>query len=205
MIESGERSLAPSMKILLLKPFSGLCVAVIAIASGVLSQGMAQISFWFVALVIGLWSRFAPIAFRKGIETLQNFFYGDVGGLSFLEVFSNLDWYWLVLIPMVGELMVGLILDKFTPDVRAKSVADTIQDSSLNGGRVSIREGIASLFASLLTLGAGGSSGREGPVVHMASVISSWVCSRFQFDTITNRDLLGCGVTAAVSPASMLQ
>jgi CIC family chloride channel protein len=173
VIESGERSLAPSIKNLLLKPFLGFRFAAIAIVSGVRRQGIVQINFWFVALVIGLCSGFASIVFRKGIETLQNFLYGDGGKGSFLEVVSSLDWYWLVLIPMVGGLIVGLILDKFTPDARARSVADTIEDSSLNGSRVSIKEGIASSLASLLTLGSGGSSGREGPVVHMASVISS--------------------------------
>ena len=51
----------------------------------------------------------------------------------------------------------------------------------------------------MITLGMGGSSGREGPVVHLAAVISTWVSDRIDADGITGRDLLGCAVAAAVS------
>jgi CIC family chloride channel protein len=51
----------------------------------------------------------------------------------------------------------------------------------------------------MVTLGTGGSSGREGPVVHLAAVISTWVNRRINADGITGRDLLGCAVAAAVS------
>ena len=69
----------------------------------------------------------------------------------------------------------------------------------LNNGKINQGGGIASAFASLITLGSGGSSGREGPVVHLAAVISGWVCNKVQIDTVSNRDLLGCAVAAAVS------
>ena len=69
----------------------------------------------------------------------------------------------------------------------------------MTDGRVEVKAGIASMFASLITLSSGGSSGREGPVVHMAGVISTWVCRRIHADGITGRDLLGCAVAAAVS------
>ena len=65
--------------------------------------------------------------------------------------------------------------------------------------QVAQRAGLASAAASLITLGSGGSSGREGPVVHLAAVISSWVAERIRADGITARDLLGCAVAAAVS------
>jgi CIC family chloride channel protein len=51
----------------------------------------------------------------------------------------------------------------------------------------------------MITLGTGGSTGREGPVVHLAAVISTWVNQRMLADGITGRDLLGCAVAAAVS------
>ncbi|MGR3662460.1 MAG: chloride channel protein, partial [Paracoccaceae bacterium] len=79
------------------------------------------------------------------------------------------------------------------------SVADVIEGAALNEGRVNRRAGLASALASLITLSSGGSTGREGPVVHLAGVISSWVSDRIHADGITGRDLLGCAVAAAVS------
>ncbi|MEO0782561.1 MAG: chloride channel protein, partial [Pseudomonadota bacterium] len=87
----------------------------------------------------------------------------------------------------------------FTPDARARSVADVIEGAALGDGRVEIKAGIASVFASIITLGTGGSSGREGPVVHLAGLISTWVSDRIKASGLTSRDLLGCAVAAAVS------
>jgi CIC family chloride channel protein len=80
-----------------------------------------------------------------------------------------------------------------------RSVADVIEGAALDNGRVEVRAGLASALASMITLGSGGSSGREGPVVHLAAVISTWVSQRMNADGITGRDLLGCAVAAAVS------
>jgi len=105
----------------------------------------------------------------------------------------------IILIPVLGGLFTGLILHRFTDDARVRSVADVIEGAALHDGRVEKRAGIASALASLITLSTGGSTGREGPVVHLAGVISSWVSNKINANGITGRDLLGCAVAAAVS------
>ncbi|WP_439110457.1 chloride channel protein [Lentibacter sp.] len=162
-------------------------------------RGPSQVQFWFIALVIGIAAGAAAVVFRKGIEALQAWAYGTphVGHLYGLT--REIDWFWVLLIPVIGGLIVGQILHHYTPDGRVRAVADVIEGAALKDGRVERREGVASALASLITLGTGGSSGREGPVVHMAAVISSWVSNRLHSDGITGRDLLGCAVAAAVS------
>ncbi|MGH1577638.1 chloride channel protein [Planktotalea sp.] len=162
-------------------------------------KGPSQIQFWFIALMIGIAAGCAAVAFRAGISTLQTMLYGveDVNKLhSFAE---SLAWYWILLIPMAGGLCVGIILHHFTPDGRVRSVSDVIEGAALNNGRVEKKAGIASALSSMITLGTGGSTGREGPVVHIAAMMSSWVSNLIRADGITGRDLLGCAVAAAVS------
>ncbi|MEG3662669.1 chloride channel protein [Celeribacter halophilus] len=162
-------------------------------------RGPSQIQFWFIALLIGIASGFAALGFRKGIDLLQGMLYGTPD-LRHLHTFaSDLPWYWVLFLPVFGGLVVGIVLNWFTPDGRVRSVADVIEGAALNQGRVEKRAGLASAFASLITLSTGGSSGREGPVVHLAGVISTWVSNRLHADGITGRDLLGCAVAAAVS------
>jgi CIC family chloride channel protein len=162
-------------------------------------KGPSKITFWFIALLIGIAAGFAALFFRKGINLLQTTLYGT-DDVQFLHSFiSGLEWYWIILIPTFGGLVSGLILHQFTPDARARSVADVIEGAALHDGRVETRAGLASALASMVTLGTGGSSGREGPVVHLAAVISTWVNRRINADGITGRDLLGCAVAAAVS------
>ena len=162
-------------------------------------KGPGQVTFWFIALLIGIAAGFAALFFRKGINWLQATLYGTEDVNLLHSFISELPWYWVVLIPTTGGLAVGLILHHFTHDARSRSVGDVILGAALHDGRVEAKAGIASAFASLITLSTGGSSGREGPVVHLAGVISTWVSIRINANGITGRDLLGCAVAAAVS------
>ncbi|MEL7165305.1 MAG: chloride channel protein [Pseudomonadota bacterium] len=162
-------------------------------------QGPSQIQFWFIALAIGIAAGFAALFFRKGIEALQAFLYGTENVQYIHSFAASLAWYWILIIPVLGGLATGLILHLFTEDATARSVADVIEGAALRNGHVSTRAGVASAFASFITLSSGGSTGREGPVVHIAAVLSTKVSRWIKADGITGRDLLGCAVAAAVS------
>ncbi len=162
-------------------------------------EGPDQLQFWIIALVIGILAGFAALFFRKGINALQAFLYGTDDPALLHTHAETLPWFWLLVLPALAGLVVGVILNWTTHDGRVRSVADVIEGAAMWEGRVEKRAGIGSALASLITLSAGGSSGREGPVVHMAAVISTWISARINASGVTARDLLGCAVAAAVS------
>ncbi len=162
------------------------------------TKGPSQLTFWVLALIIGVAAGAAALVFRVAISEVQGLLYG-ADNSTLTTTLGSLDWKWVVGIPILGGLAVGLILTRFTPDAQARAVSDVIHGAAMNEGRVSKRIGLASAAAALITLSTGGSSGREGPVVHLAAVISSWVSNRIHADGITARDLMGCAVAAAVS------
>ncbi|SLN19740.1 chloride channel protein [Pseudooctadecabacter jejudonensis] len=163
------------------------------------TRGPSQVQFWFIALLVGIGASLIAIVFRFGIETVQTRLYGTDDVADLHTTIASLDWWWILLIPMAGGLAVGLILDRFTDDGRVRSVADVIEGAALYEGRVERRKGLASGAASFITLSTGGSTGREGPVVHLAAILSTYVSRLIRADGITGRDLLGCAVAAAVS------
>ncbi|MEO1640274.1 MAG: chloride channel protein [Pseudomonadota bacterium] len=163
------------------------------------THGPNQIQFWFIALAIGIGAGLAAVLFRLGIYAIQTTVYGNDDVLTLHSFAENLAWYHLLIIPICGGLIVGIILDRFTDDGRVRSVADVIEGAALSEGRVEVRSGLASAAASMITLSTGGSTGREGPVVHLAGVISTAICRWINANGITGRDLLGCAVAAAVS------
>jgi CIC family chloride channel protein len=163
------------------------------------TKGPGKVTFWFIALIIGIAAGFAALFFRKGITLIQSTLYGTDDPQHLHSFLGSLEWYWIIVIPTLGGLVVGLILHHLTRDARVRSVGDVILGAALHEGRVETRAGLASALASLITLSTGGSSGREGPVVHLAGVIATWVSRRINADGITGRDLLGCAVAAAVS------
>ena len=163
------------------------------------ARGPSQVQFWFIALAVGIASGYAAVAFMIGIRGLQAFLYGTEDVHRLHSFAATLPWYWVLMLPALGGLIVGILLTRFTPDGRVRGVAEVIQASAMKEGRVERRAGLASVAASLVTLSSGGSSGREGPVVHMVGMIAGWVSNRINADGITGRDLLGCAVAAGVA------
>ncbi|MEO0905637.1 MAG: chloride channel protein, partial [Pseudomonadota bacterium] len=187
------------VKALLQQGFADATLACRDAAQVMKTHGPNQIQFWFIALAIGIAAGFVAVLFRLGIYAIQTAAYGTDDVLTLHSFAAGLAWYLILVIPICGGLIVGLILHRFTDDGRVRSVADVIEGAALAEGRVEVRRGLASAAASMITLSTGGSSGREGPVVHLAGVISTCVCRWINASGITGRDLLGCAVAAAVS------
>ncbi len=163
------------------------------------TKGPSQVQFWLIALLMGILGGLAALGFRLSIDAIQRFVYRTHEPSTLHRFAFDLPWWWLVLVATCGGLLVGLILHFFTLDGRVRAVADVIEGAALREGRVDRKEGIASAFASLITLGTGGSAGREGPVVHLAAVISTYICRLMNANAVNSRDLLGCAVAAGVS------
>lgn len=158
-----------------------------------------MIRFWVLALFVGIGGGLSAVSFRLGLEELQAWLYG-VPHVNVLHSYANsVPWYLIVGLPIIGGLVVGIILHRFTDDGRVRSVADVIEGAAIKDGRIEHKEGWASAMASLITLSSGGSSGREGPVVHLAAVIASWISHKAKVNGVTGRDLMGCAAAAAVS------
>ena len=163
------------------------------------TRGPNQFQFWLIALAIGFLAGGLAVIFRLGIYLIQTWAYGTEDITLLHSFVAGLEWYQVLLIPICGGLVVGLVLDRFTDDGRVRSVADVIEAAALNNGRVEVRRGLASGLASMITLATGGSTGREGPVVHLAAMVSTVISRWMNATGITGRDLLGCAVAAAVS------
>lgn len=157
-----------------------------------------QIILSALAVAVGLLGGGAAIAFREAIEFVQLGFYGFDGELFHSMVVDH-PWWWILLAPAGGGLLVGLILRFFSPEKRALGVADVIEASALNGGRMSLNAGLRGFLISAVTIGSGGSAGREGPVVHFAAALAAKTARMLHLDRSLGQTLLGCGVAAGVA------
>ena len=71
--------------------------------------GLSQMQFWIIALLIGIASGLATLGFRLAITYLQFFSYGE-SGISLTDAVSQLPWFTVMIIPIIGGLIVGIIL-----------------------------------------------------------------------------------------------
>lgn len=71
---------------------------------------------------------------------------------------------WLPLLMVGGGLVVGAVAWRLAPEVAGHGTDATIRSFHRQGGRVRLRVPILKTLTSAITLGSGGSGGREGPV-----------------------------------------
>ena len=83
-------------------------------------RGPSQMQFWLIALFIGVAAGLAAMLFRMGIEALQSAVYGTPNVNRLHSFAETLDWWWVLVIPVLGGMAVGLILYVFTPDGRLR-------------------------------------------------------------------------------------
>jgi len=157
-----------------------------------------QILVWFMALNAGVMVAFGTIMFREFILFIQYLWVGT-SSESILEIIANAPWYLVFVGPVLGGLLVGICLEKIVPGKRTFGVADVIEVKTHGSKPIAILPALSSALVTSISLGAGASTGREGPVVHLGAAISSYLGAKFNLPNWGAKTLLGCGVAAAVS------
>lgn len=153
---------------------------------------------WLLALLVGVISGYTALAFYSLVAAIQKLLYGATEA-SIESGGAQLDWYVVLIVPIIGGLIVGVILHVFSASGRAASVAEVIESSRVRNCELSLRSGLISFVVSVVSLGFGASSGREGPVVHAGATLASQISYWLKCSPLRGRTLLGCAAAAAVS------
>lgn len=104
----------------------------------------------------------------------------------------------LALIPAAGGLLAGIVISMFARETQGTGVATAI-DAYHNGrGIINGRVGLVKILASAITLGTGGSGGREGPIALVGASIGSHLAARFGLSRQERRTLLVAGMGAGI-------
>jgi len=157
-----------------------------------------QLVISVAALVVGLAAAAGAVAFRESIAVAQWLFLG-FGHELVASGAGEVDRWRILLAPVGGGLVVGLIMLWFMPGGRPQGVANVIEASALRAGRMSARQGVGAAAMSVVSIGSGASVGREGPAVHLGAAMASFVGRPLHLTRSQSRTLLGCGVASAVA------
>lgn len=150
------------------------------------------------AALVGVLGAFATIAFHEGMRLVQLAATGDSG--SIVRVTQGLPWYGRLLFPLLGGIAAGTLL-WLSKKVKAGASSDYMEAVAIGDGRLSIRQGLLRSLSSLGTVASGGSIGREGAMVHLASLGASAIGRFSYFSTSRLRLLVACGAAAGVASA----
>ncbi len=90
-----------------------------------------------------------------------------------LQILAEMPWWRRMAMPTIGGILVGLIVTRFAPEVKGSGIPEVMESVARKGGAIRFRVVITKAVAAAVTLGSGGSAGREGPIVHIGSAIGS--------------------------------
>ena len=151
-----------------------------------------------LSVVIGLAVAAGVIGFRDLLDAVRFVFLG-FSEESVVTLVADQPWWRVLLAPAAGGLLVGLLTTWWLGGERAEGVPQVMEASALRGARMPLLTGVKSALISALSLGAGASTGREGPAVHIGATIGAQIALRLGLSESLSRTLLGCGVAAAVA------
>ncbi|MCI4660449.1 MAG: chloride channel protein [Neomegalonema sp.] len=157
-----------------------------------------QLRLWVISLCVGVLSAYAAVVFVRVLDAMHLTLYGVVDAELFSRA-AELHPIGVMLLPMIGGLIVGLLLKYGARDNVPFGVAEVIEARAIGAARLDTRKGLCAWAASVLSLGFGASAGREGPAVVMGATIASALSSALNASAVNGRMILGCSVAAAVS------
>ena len=148
-----------------------------------------------LAAVVGLGAGLAAVGFSTLVELSDHFFF-DILKDDWLGGLPNAR---LILIPAIGGLLVGPITYILAPGARGHSVPEVMVALDSRGGRLPATSAAGKIVAATLTIGSGGSVGRQGPVVFLGAAFGSLAGRILQLNEQTMRLLAAAGAAGGVA------
>lgn len=109
-------------------------------------------------------------------------------------------WYWWVPVATtLGGLVAGLLIYWLAPETEGHGTDATLIAFHRNNGRMRARAPLVKIVVSAITIGSGGSGGREGPTAQIASGVGAIVGSLFKLSDEERRLVMLIGMAAGLS------
>ncbi len=155
-----------------------------------------------LALVVGVGAGLGAVVFRWLIATATKVFTGTSDYSAAGRVpHPGLPWlgiFFVVLTPVVGGLLYGPLVDRYAKEVRGHGVPEVMYAIANRGGRIPGKVAVVKSVASAVCIGAGGSVGREGPIVQIGSALGSTLGRLARMSESRLRTLVACGAAGGI-------
>jgi len=150
-----------------------------------------------LAILIGILGGYGAVLFRFAIKAAQYGFYQNTSDI--LTFAHTLSPYLKIGLPALGGLLVGPIIYFGAHEAKGHGVPEVMEAVALRGGRIRSRVALVKILASGISIGSGGSVGREGPIVQIGSSIGSTLARILRVPREREKTMVGCGAAAGIA------
>ena len=159
-------------------------------------------SIFLVSIIIGILTGYSAWLFRLLIGLVHN--------MSFLGQFSvNYDanqhtaasvWGpFIIVVPAIGGVIVVWLIEKFAPEAKGHGMPEVISTIHNKEGDIRGVVAVVKSLASAITIGTGGSLGREGPIILISSAISSTISKWLRLSVYQRNLMIACGASGGIA------
>ncbi len=150
----------------------------------------------FLATLVGAFTGFGAYLLNLIVEAVRFTLFDQAGTHLFNSAVAD---YLRILFPAVGGLAVGLLAFYFSPEVKGHGIPSVMDAIVTKGGLIRKRVTVLTSINSGMTIGSGGSAGKEGPIVQIGAAIGSTIGQLFHVSQQRMRVLVGCGTAAGLA------
>ncbi len=161
------------------------------------------------SVLIGIISGFAAIIFYFLIQFFSHFLLVEFCGYQFEPTYGEADIFHsatlhslnrfrLLIIPAIGGLLSGFIVFKFAPEAQGHGTDSIIKSIHKREIRFDWKVPFIKALASAITIGSGGSAGREGPIAQIGGTLSGILANKLKLSEKEIRIACCCGMGAGV-------
>ncbi len=157
-------------------------------------ENPSEALFIGTALLVGIGTGLGAVAFRYLIQGVE-----WVGYSWFPAVTAGWGKAYVIIVPAIGGLIVGPLIYFFAREAKGHGVPEVMEAVALRGGRIRPIVAVVKSFASAITIGSGGSVGREGPIVQIGSALGSSLGQKMNLSDDRVRNLVACGAAGGIA------
>ena len=153
----------------------------------------------FLAGAIGLVAGCIAFLLYRLIGLLTNLaFYGHFSA-AFVSARHNHLGAWVIPIPVIGGLIVGIMAKYGTPKIKGHGIPEAMEAVLVNRSRIQPRVAILKPISAAIAIGTGGPFGAEGPIIQTGGAVGSLIGQIMHTTGAERKVLLACGAAAGMS------
>ena len=169
---------------------------------------LAAGKLFFYSVLVGVIAGLGAVAFTFLLDHSKLLFAGVFGAyvppspagesLGLPNVMERPHWWIFLLVPTIGGLLSGLIVFCLAPEAEGHGTDALINSYHRFRGIIRKRIPFVKTIASVITIGSGGSAGREGPIAQVGAGFASFFATSLKLSDRERRIFILAGAGAGI-------
>ncbi len=163
---------------------------------------MQRMWLLLLAVLTGVVAGFGAVFFRGMIALVHNVLFLGTFSFSYNANLHTPASPWggfIILVPFLGSFVVSFLVTKFAPEAKGHGVPEVMDAVYYGKGVIRPVVALFKAVASALSIGTGGSVGREGPIAQIGSAFGSTVSQIFPMTPKQRITLIAAGAGGGIA------